>query len=68
MEIPYDQLSPESLKALIEEFVSRDGTDYGLLEVSQEKKAEQVMGLLRSHQARIVFDEETESCDIREVD
>jgi len=29
MIIPYDKLSPEALQALIEEFVTRDGTDTG---------------------------------------
>jgi uncharacterized protein YheU (UPF0270 family) len=27
--IPFDKLSPEALQALIEEFVTRDGTDTG---------------------------------------
>ena len=36
--IPYDQLSIEALKGVIEEFVTRDGTDYGEIEVSLEIK------------------------------
>ena len=32
IQIPSETLSGEALRALIEEFVSRDGTDYGLEE------------------------------------
>ena len=31
--IPYDQLNPETLHGVIEEFVTRYGTDYGEIEV-----------------------------------
>ena len=39
--VPYDQLSPEALQGVIEEFVTRDGTDYGEIEVSLETKISQ---------------------------
>ena len=29
LKIPYDQLSTEALNGVIEELVTRDGTDYG---------------------------------------
>ena len=64
MEIPYQQLSADALRALIEEFVSRDGTDYGEEEVPLERKVMQVEDLLRKGSAVIVFDSHTESCDI----
>ncbi|MBL4608966.1 MAG: YheU family protein [Pseudomonadales bacterium] len=64
MEIPYQQLSADALCALIEEFVSRDGTDYGEQELSLEQKVVQVEDLLRKGLAVIVFDSDTESCDI----
>jgi uncharacterized protein YheU (UPF0270 family) len=32
--IPVNKLSPEALQGVIEEFISRDGTDYGEMEVS----------------------------------
>jgi uncharacterized protein len=67
LNIPWNQLQPETLRALIEEFVSREGTDYGHREVSFEAKVEQVHRLLESGKAKVVFDPETESCDIREV-
>ena len=38
MIIPYDQLSEEALNALIEDFVTRDGTDYGETELTVQEK------------------------------
>lgn len=67
MDIPWKQLSAETLQLLVEEYVSRDGTDYGAREVLQETKVEQVLQLLRDGVAKVVFDPETETCDIREA-
>jgi uncharacterized protein len=66
MEISWEKLKPDTLRALVDEFVSRDGTDYGLKEANHETKMEQVLRLLRENKVKIVFDPETESCDIRE--
>ena len=67
MDIPWQQLQPDTLQALIEEFVSRDGTDYGAREVDHESKIKQVHQLLKSGKIKLVFDPETESCDLRET-
>ena len=64
VKIPYDQLSLEALHGVIEEFVTRDGTDYGEVEVPLETKIAQVMAQIRSGKAVIVFDQETESCTV----
>ena len=64
MKIPYQQLSPETLHSLVEEFVTRSGTDYGEHEISLEQKVQQVMGQLESSDAVIVFDPATETCSI----
>lgn len=64
MEIPFDRLAPEILRAVIEEFVTREGTDYGDVEYSLDDKIEQVRKLLVQGKAHIVFDEASESCDI----
>jgi uncharacterized protein YheU (UPF0270 family) len=39
IELPPDALSPEALRDLVEEFVTRDGTDYGAVERGVEEKA-----------------------------
>jgi len=55
VKIPYKQLSSEALQGIIEEFVTRDGTDYGEVEVSLETKVTQIHSQLKSGKAVIVF-------------
>lgn len=62
--IPFDQFSPEALHGVVEEFVTRDGTDYGEKEISVDTKIAQVLDQLKSGKAVIVFDQESESCNI----
>ena len=62
--IPADRLSPETLQSVIEEFVSRSGTDYEEKEVTIDTKTGQVKYLLESGKAVLVYDEETEMCNI----
>lgn len=62
--VPYDQLSPETLEAVIEEFVTREGTDYGKTDVSFERKIERVRRQIETGKALIVFDESMQSCNI----
>ncbi len=64
MEIPLDQLSPDALRNLVEEFVTRDGTDYGAVERSVDDKIEHVMSQLDAGEARIVFDPETQTANV----
>lgn len=40
MKIPYSELSPEVVRSIIDEFVTREGTDYGE-EYSLDEKAAQ---------------------------
>lgn len=64
MEIPYEKLNPDTLDALIQELVTRDGTDYGDKEVPVEDKINQVKAQLKSGKAVITYDEQTETCNI----
>jgi len=64
VKVPYDQLSPETLEAVIEEFITREGTDYGEVEVPFEQKIERVKRQLEAGKALIVFDEVMQSCNI----
>ncbi len=68
VKVPYDQLSPEALEGLIEDFVTRDGTDYGEVEVSLEHKVSQVLSQLRSGTSAIVYDLKSETCTILKSD
>jgi uncharacterized protein YheU (UPF0270 family) len=52
------------LRALIESFVLREGTDYGAREFSLEEKVAHVIGQLERGVAQVVFDPESQSVDI----
>jgi len=62
--VPYDQLNADSLHGVIEEFVTRDGTDYGAVEVPLETKMTRVLSQLESGKVVIVFDNTSETCTI----
>jgi uncharacterized protein YheU (UPF0270 family) len=64
MIIPHRELSPEALQGLIEDFVTRDGTDYGARETPLESKVAQVWQQLDRGIAVIVFNETNGSCTI----
>lgn len=64
MEIPYDLLSKDALRSLVEEFVTREGTDYGHGEWDLERKVEAVMRQIKYGEAVIVFDEESSTPNI----
>ena len=57
-------LEPSTLEALIEEFVTRDGTDYGAEEISLSEKVIEVKRRLQSGDAVILFSESTGQCNI----
>ncbi len=64
MIIPHQKLSPDALQALVEEFVTRSGTDYGNGEASLTEKVQQVMRQLEKGEAVIVYDAAMETCNI----
>jgi len=64
IEVPHAQLAPEVLRRLVEEFVTRDGTDYGRIERTLEEKVAGVMRQLESGEAAIEVDVEHDTIDI----
>jgi len=62
--VPHSELTPETLRGVVEAFVLREGTDYGEQEYSLEQKLAHVMRQLERGEARIVFDPQTETVDI----
>ena len=62
--IPVNRLSREALQGVIEEFISREGTDYGEIEVSPETRFRQVRHKLERGLAVLIFDDETETTNI----
>ncbi|GAB6904885.1 conserved hypothetical protein [Desulfosarcina cetonica] len=66
--IPHRQLSPEALTGLIEEFVTRDGTDSGYTRGSLVENAAMVRRQLDDGTAVIVFDNRRQTCNIVPAD
>ena len=60
MIIPHDQLSDEALSGVIEEFVTRDGTD----QTEASAKSARVLAGLVAGELVVVFDPESASCNI----
>jgi uncharacterized protein YheU (UPF0270 family) len=60
MRIPHRQLSPAALRAVVEEFVTRDGTDHS----SIERRVELVLGQLDAGSVELHFEQETETCNV----
>lgn len=64
MQIPYQELSNDALSAVIEEFITREGTDYGDQVYTLEEKVEHVKEQLRRKEILINFDPDTQTCHI----
>lgn len=62
--VPQTHLSPAALRGLAEEFVTRDGTDYGRAEKTLDQKVAALMRQLARGEAVIVYDTETQSTNI----
>jgi len=67
MEIPWQSVAPDVLHKLLEELVSRDGTDYGVTEKTQAQKIAEVTEALRSGQAKLYWDADSETASIERV-
>ena len=64
MRIPHTQLSAATLRAVVAEFVSRDGTDHS----SVERRIETVLRQLDAGRVELHFDAEAETCHIVPVE
>ena len=62
--VPFGDLQADLLRAVVESFVLREGTDYGERELSLEEKVGRVIAQLKRGEAQIVFDPETETVSI----
>lgn len=62
--IPRERLSPEAFDALLEEYILREGTDYGSVELTLEAKKARAIRQLESGFVKIVYSPEHESCTI----
>ena len=64
LDIPYQQIDPETLRRMIQEFVSRDGADWGDVGCTLDDKVDQVLQQLRNNQVKVVFDLRSQTANI----
>jgi len=64
MIIPLEQVNEDTLTAIIEDFILREGTDYGAIDATKEDKILQVKLQLKQGSAVLVYSELHESVNI----
>jgi uncharacterized protein len=62
--VPPERLQADVLQALLEEFASRDGTDYGERESTLPEKVERLRRQLRAGELHILHDIDSEQWDL----
>lgn len=67
IEVPWDAIDPDTLYRLIEEFVTREGTDYGQQEFDLDTKVQQILAGLKRRQWLIIVDTAMQNTHIVEA-
>ena len=62
--VPLRRLQGDVLQALLEDFASRDGTDYGEREYTLEQKATALRTQLEKGELQILYDADSEQWDL----
>lgn len=66
MIIPWQELEETTLHNILDNFILREGTDYGEHEFSLAEKRQQLLAQLKAEKIVIVWSELNESLDIRD--
>jgi len=56
IDVPYDQINPDTLRNMIEEFVTREWSELSDSGHTLEEKIEQVLQQLKEKKVKVVFD------------
>ena len=62
--VPYKQISPLVLKNICESYIAREGTDYGMLELSMAEKVEDLIAQIAAGGVVITYDADAESINL----
>jgi uncharacterized protein YheU (UPF0270 family) len=62
--VPTRRIEAQSLQALLEEFASRDGTDYGERELSLQQKTRELQQQLERGELILLYEAECEQWDL----
>ena len=64
LNIPLDRINPDTLRKMVEEFVTRDWSELADSDYTLNEKVDQVLQQLHDKRARIVYDTTTESWNV----
>jgi uncharacterized protein YheU (UPF0270 family) len=64
VEIPLERISPDLLRKMIEEFVTREWSELADSDYTLDEKVRQVLQQLHDNRARIVYDATSETWNI----
>jgi hypothetical protein len=64
VDVPYERIDPETLRNLIQELVTREGSDWSDADGMLEDKVRQVLQQLRDKKVKIVFDLTSQTANI----
>ena len=62
--VPLDRINPETLRKIVEEFVTREWSDLSDAGCTFENKIEQVIQQLKENRIKVVVDLMSETCNI----
>ena len=68
IEVPASRLEERTLLALLEDFASRDGTDYGVRELPLDEKVGRLLEQLYASKIVLLYDSDSEQWDLVERD
>jgi len=66
--VPHDRINPETLRTMVEEFVTRDWSEMTDAGCTLDEKIEQVIQQLKEDKVKVVFDLTSETCNIIPLD
>lgn len=64
IEVPTSRLEERTLLALLEDFASRDGTDYGIRELPLDEKVGRLIEQLKASKIVLLYDSDSEQWDL----
>ena len=68
VDLPLDRINPDTLRNMVEEFVTREWSELTDAGCSLNEKIEQVIQQLKADRAKVVFDMTTGTCNIVPID
>ena len=62
--VPIERINPDTLRKMVEEFVTREWSELADANSSFEEKIEQVLQQMNDNKIKVVFDLTSETCNI----